>query len=72
MVDPMEVWSNGDDSDSFGDIVWPSQKLGWNGVKKRFNFMLSPSNLHQSFILPQHVFEESKIMIKKCTAVYIL
>ena len=51
VVDSVEVWGNGDDSDSFGDVIWPSQKLGWNRVKTRFNFMLSASNLHQKFIL---------------------
>ena len=51
VVDPVEVWSNGEGSDGCGGVVWPSQKLRWDRVKKRFNFMLSASHLHQNFIL---------------------
>lgn len=34
MVDPVEVRSNGGDSDSLGDVSWPREKLGWNRQRR--------------------------------------
>lgn len=34
VVDPVEIWSDGDDSDSLGDVGWPRQKLGRGGGER--------------------------------------